>query len=136
MSNGLPDLNNPVSGPFWRAASEHRLELSFCQQCEQPVWYPRSPSPCCGANLDWKPVSPHARLVTWTEVVAPINPYFEAPYTVALVAPKDHPSARIVSRLMHIAGEALHCDMSLRVDFVELSNNESASFTAPIFRPA
>ncbi len=141
MSEGLPDLDNPVSGQFWRAAKQKRLELSFCQQCAELVWYPQSPSPCCGADLDWQEIGSDARLVSWTEVLAPINPYFEAPYTVALVEPADQPQARIVSRIMHSANDRLRCDMPLRLDFVELTRQtqgqqDPQSFTAPVFRPA
>lgn len=77
-----------------------------------------------------------ARLITWTEVQMPINPNFEAPYTVALVTPEGAGNARVVSRLIDVAGDQLRCDMPLRLDFVELSNQQKETFIAPVYRPA
>ena len=77
-----------------------------------------------------------ARLVTWTEVQMPINPNFEAPYTVALVEPSDSGRARVVSRLIGVNSDQLRCDMALRLDFVELQNQDKQTFIAPVYRPA
>jgi uncharacterized OB-fold protein len=55
----LPDLEAPLTAPFWRAARDHKLVMQRCGGCGQIAWPPK---PLC-SNC-WRPMSDD----DWTEV--------------------------------------------------------------------
>ncbi len=131
-----PDLTDPVAGPFWRAASENALRITWCQPCDRAVWYPRAACPHCGGELHWRELSGEATLVSWSEVQAPINPHFATPYITGLVSPREAPEVRLVTRIVDCEADELRCDMPVQVRFRELTPHEGKAFIAPVFAPS
>lgn len=84
----VPDLNDPVTGPYWEAAQRGELVVQRCAQCGTPRWYP---SPVCrqcwSFDYDWHQVPPTGTLYTWVRVHQPFAKGFEPelPYVVAIV---------------------------------------------------
>ncbi|HUH38136.1 MAG TPA: OB-fold domain-containing protein [Spongiibacteraceae bacterium] len=130
-----PDPDDPLTGPFWRAANNGQLVMSWCDDCDQAVWYPRPACPVCQARLYWKLLGGHATLLSWTVVHRPVNPVFTTPYMPALVVPVEAPRARLVTRLVDCDGADLQCDMPLTVRFRELVTRQGERFMAPVFGP-
>lgn len=131
-----PDPSHPLAGPFWQAAREQRLEMSWCANCDAAVWYPRPACPDCDGALHWRALSGSATLLSWTVVGKSLNPDFGAPYITALVVPVEAPGARLVTRLVDCEPGDLECDMPLRLCFRMLQPRQGEPFMAPVFTPA
>ena len=131
-----PDYNDALSGPFWRAAREQQLVMSWCEACDEAVWYPQHSCPTCQGKLTWKPLSGRATLLSWSVVRMPLNPSFSTPYIPALVVPEEAPGARLVTQLVDCETEALRCDMALQVCFRTLEPRGLEPYMAPVFSPA
>ncbi|GAB3312659.1 Zn-ribbon domain-containing OB-fold protein [Haliea atlantica] len=130
-----PDYDDALTGPFWRAAREQQLVISWCDACDQAVWYPQHDCPACRRGLSWKPLSGRATLLSWSVVRMPLNPTFKTPYIPALVVPEEAPGARLVTQLVDCEPEALRCDMALQVCFRSLEPKGAEPFVAPVFLP-
>lgn len=131
-----PDYNDPLTSPFWNAARESKLAISWCDACNQAVWYPKPVCPACKGELYWRSLGGKATLLSWTVVRKPVNPLFAPPFIPALVVPQEAPGVRIVTQLVDCAEESIRCDMALRVTFQELRPRSGDGFMAPLFKPA
>ncbi|HAN29705.1 MAG TPA: hypothetical protein DCP75_18670, partial [Haliea salexigens] len=86
-----PQLDHPLTGPFWKAAARQELQVTWCGACNHAVWYPRANCPDCGDPLHWRALSGEGLLASWCEVAAGLNPNFPTAYTCALVSPVEAP---------------------------------------------
>ena len=50
MTRPLPSVTEADTGPFWRAAQEHRLTYQKCSNCGSIVFYPRAHCTNCGSG--------------------------------------------------------------------------------------
>lgn len=128
-------LDDPVCAPFWQAAQEERLLVCWCQSCVRTVWYPQSRCPVCRSVSVWREVSGFASLVSWTQVVMPINPEFPEPYITGLVVLEEAPTMRLVTGLVDCREQDLRCDMALEVRFRPLQGRGNGGHLAPVFTP-
>ncbi|WP_116365873.1 Zn-ribbon domain-containing OB-fold protein [Parahaliea mediterranea] len=130
-----PDLDHPLTGPFWRAAARGELALPACQRCQCLVWYPRALCPHCGGELHWRPLSGRGHLAAYTVVQRPLLAAFApfSPYVCALVALEEEPRVRLVSQVVDVDPGQLACDMPLAVTFRELAPDGGAPYLAPLF---
>ena len=131
-----PALDNDLSGPFWQAAEQGRLVMTWCDACEQGVWYPQPRCPDCGGGLVWKTLGGRASLLAWTVVRGPVNAAFAAPYVPALVVPEEAPRSRLVTCIVGCSPSELYCDMALQVRFQQLETIGGERYAAPVFAPA
>lgn len=130
-----PDSDDPLCGPFWKAAADHRLVMTWCDACDTAVWYPHPACPHCHGALVWRPLSGRATLLSWTVVRKPVNPDFKVPYIPALVLPIEAPNARLVTQLVDCEPSELICDMPVSVRFRELETRGGDRYMAPLFGP-
>lgn len=87
-----------TSAPFWRAASEGRLDMQFCPRCARYVHYPRPLCPGCLGRLDWRTLSGRGTVYSFTVVHrAPSREFADVPYTLALVDLEEGP--RLLARV-------------------------------------
>jgi uncharacterized OB-fold protein len=50
-------VTGAVSEPFWRAAADGRLELTYCPACRLFTHPPRARCGACAGDLEWREVS-------------------------------------------------------------------------------
>jgi len=131
-----PDMDDSLAGPFWQAAANNELRISWCQHCDRAVWYPRADCPQCQGQLHWRALSGDATLLSWSEVLGPINPDHAPPYITGLVCPVEAPEVRLVTRIVDCDAAQLHCDMPVRVCFRTLQAGDDEPFIAPVFSAA
>jgi uncharacterized protein len=84
----LPDLSDPDTGAFWRAAQDHRLTYQLCASCGQVVFYPRAHCTRCGSqDMQVHDSQGRGTLYSYTVVRQTPDPAFrrDVPYIVALV---------------------------------------------------
>ena len=135
----LPDLDDPVTAPFFAAAARHELALPRCERCDQYVWYPEPTCARCGETPRWKVVSGDATLFSWAVVHRPFLPAFAdmVPFVTALVAIAEDPAVRLATYIVDADPETLRADQAVRVDFRPLSfpTVPDREVVVPVFRP-
>jgi uncharacterized OB-fold protein len=84
----LPDVNDPLTAPFWAAARESRLTVQRCESCGALRWLPAPICPeCLTTGGTWADMSGAGTVWSYTVYRRAMNPAFAdaVPYTVALV---------------------------------------------------
>jgi uncharacterized OB-fold protein len=136
----LPDVDEPLSRPFWTAAARGELAIPRCNHCSRWVWYPAEQCRWCGsAGLEWTSTSGRGTLFTWTVVERVLLPQYVdlVPYVAALVALEEDPMVRIVTRMVGVSPAELVADMDVEVVFRPIWFGDPAkSVVAPLFMPA
>ena len=104
------------SRPFWESVARHRMELPWCDDCEQFVFYPRALCPQCHQPVhEWRVVSGSGTIYSFTIARRPASPAFETdvPYAVALVDLDEGP--RLMSNVL---GDLDDIEIGRRVEIV------------------
>jgi uncharacterized OB-fold protein len=100
----LPDLDDPVSAPFWHEAAAGRLSFQRCVHCGYLRWPPAALCPeCWSREAEWTPVSPEGAVWSYGVYERAFLPAFEdaVPYVVALVELDAGP--RLIANVVDIA---------------------------------
>lgn len=133
----LPNLDDPLIAPFWRAAAERTLQIPRCAVCGTFNWYPMPACRSCGGEaMRWTALSGKARLYSWAVVKRALHPAFAAftPYVSIIAEPVDASGVRIVSRLVDADPESLTPDMPIHAVFKDVGYPGTVtSITAPLF---
>jgi hypothetical protein len=96
----MPDVDDPVAGPHWRAAADGRLEVQHCPGCDELRWPPAPICPgCLATGGTWTPLSGRGRLWSVAVYRRAFHPGLrdDVPYRVALVELAEGP--RLVARV-------------------------------------
>jgi uncharacterized OB-fold protein len=119
----LPDVDDPLTAPYFAGAARGELVITRCDACERYVWYADEVCPACGGVLTWTPVSGDATLFSWAVVRRPFLPAFaeQVPFVTALVALDEDPAVRIPTYILDADPETLRADEPVRVTFRPLS---------------
>ncbi|HEY3685301.1 MAG TPA: OB-fold domain-containing protein [Streptosporangiaceae bacterium] len=90
----LPDVDDPLTAPFWSAAREGRLVAQKCPACGYLRW---PPGPICNEcqhpGGEWTDLAPTGVLYSYAEYHRALDPAFkdDVPYTVGLIELDDGP---------------------------------------------
>jgi uncharacterized OB-fold protein len=77
---------DPLTRPFWEAASRRELVLQRCAECGHHELFPRPFCVRCGSDrVEWVRAAGTGTVYSTTIVRIEISPDFEPPYSVALV---------------------------------------------------
>jgi len=119
----LPDVDDPLTAPYFAGAARGELMITRCEACEAYVWYPQEHCPDCEGALTWEPVSGAATLFSWAIVRRAFLPAFaeQVPFVTALVALVEDPAVRLPTYLVDADPESLRADEPVRVTFRPLS---------------
>ena len=119
----LPDVDDPLTAPFFAAAARGELAIPHCAPCDRYVWYPESECPGCGTAPSWRAVSGRGTLFTWAVVERPFLPAFAAmvPFITGLVALAEDASVRVPTLVVGSDPAALVPDAPVRAVFRPLA---------------
>jgi uncharacterized protein len=84
----LPDVDDPLTAPFWQASREGKLVAQQCPNCGYVRW---PPGPICNECLtpggEWTELTPNGTLYSYAEYHRALDPAFkdDVPYTVGLI---------------------------------------------------
>jgi uncharacterized OB-fold protein len=135
----LPDLDEPLTAPFFAAAARRELRIPRCDRCAAFVWYPQPACPRCGDAPGWVPVSGRGALFSWAVVRRAFLPAFEemVPFVSGLVAIDEDPSVRVVSYVVDAEPGSLYAGMPVVADFRPLAfpTVPGREVVVPVFRP-
>lgn len=106
-----PEIDDPLTAPFWQAARERRLVVQECLDCAALRFPPQAACPhCASLRRGWRDVSGRGRI--WSFVVShpPSLPAFQdfAPFPIALVELDEAPNLRMVGNLVANPGAAIN----------------------------
>jgi len=136
----LPDVDDPLTAPYFAGAARGELMITRCDACDRFVWYPDEQCAQCGGALTWAPVSGDATLFSWAVVRRAFLPAFaeQVPFVTALVAIDEDPAVRIPTYLVDADSETLRADEPVRVTFRPLSfpTVPGKSVIVPMFESA
>jgi uncharacterized OB-fold protein len=94
MSRPLPDLDDGLTGPHWRAARAGRLEMQRCDACDELRWPPAPICPeCLASGGTWRTLSGDGLVWSAATYHRAFHPGLsgEVPYRVALVELAEGP---------------------------------------------
>ena len=92
MSETQVSFGDPVSAPFWAAASRHEFLLQRCTQCRTYQFYPRPFCLKCGSfDVTWAPAAGTGTIYSQTTIHVSVLPELPPPYVVALVELDEGP---------------------------------------------
>jgi uncharacterized OB-fold protein len=130
----LPDVDDPLSAPFFAGAANGVLLIPRCDACGTYVWYPEASCPADGGTLTWTPVSGRATLFSWAVVRRAFLPAFEdkVPFVTALVALDEDPAVRVATYIVDTEPDALAPDMPVAVEFRDLSFSTVPDKSVPV----
>jgi uncharacterized OB-fold protein len=95
----LPDVDDPITGEFWRSCASGVLRIQACGSCGRRRMPPRPMCPWCRSlDAQWGPVSGRGTVWSFAVPHPPLLPAYEdrLPYAVLVVTLDDDPSIRLV----------------------------------------
>jgi uncharacterized OB-fold protein len=116
----VPDLTAPLFAPFWKAASEQRLEIQSCASCGQHRWPPRYRCKECGSfDVQWVEREARGKLYSWTVVgQKTARGHSEVPYAVGVVELEGVPTIRLIGKLDGVRLDRLAVGLPLAARYV------------------
>ena len=133
----LPDVDDPLTAPFFAGAARGELLITRCDTCGDYVWYPQHACPRDGGALAWTAVSGRGTLFSWAVVRRAFLPAFEdrVPFVTALVALAEDPAVRLCTYVLGRAPEELVADAPVAVSFrpLEFTTVPGRSVVVPMF---
>ncbi len=135
----LPDVDDPVTAPYFAGAAQGELLIPRCESCGRYVWYPQEVCPLDGGELVWTPVSGRGTLFTWAVVRRAFLPAFEdrVPFVTGLVALVEDPAVRLCTYIVDTPPDDLVADAPVEVAFrpLEFTTVPGRSVIVPMFAP-
>ena len=133
----LPDVDDPLTAPFFAGAARGELLIPRCERCGAYVWYPQERCPHDDGPLAWTPMSGRGTLFTWAIVRRAFLPAFEdrVPFVTALVALDEDPSVRLCTYIVDTSPDLLVADAPVAVSFrpLEFTTVPGKSVIVPMF---
>jgi uncharacterized OB-fold protein len=133
----LPDVDDPVTAPFFAGAARGELLIPRCAACRAYVWYPAEQCPHCGGEPEWTRVSGRGRVFSWAVVRRPFLPAFadRVPFVTALVALDEDPAVRVASYVVDCDPASITPDAPVVATFRPLTFTTvpGRSVTVPMF---
>ena len=133
----LPDVDDPLTAPFFAGAARGELLITRCDACGDYVWYPQATCPRDSGPLTWTAVSGRATLFSWAVVRRAFLPAFadRVPFVTALVALDEDPAVRLCTYVVDTAPEELVADAAVSVSFrpLEFTTVPGRSVVVPMF---
>jgi uncharacterized OB-fold protein len=116
---------------FWDGALRRELLIQRCTTCETLRHPPTASCAHCG-SLEWDAVESRGRgiVYSFTVVHAPVQPPFESPYVVGLIALDE--GTRLVSQIVDVDPRDVRIGLQVELTWHECDDD----LTLPLFRPA
>jgi uncharacterized OB-fold protein len=126
----LPDIDNPITRPFWEGCRVHRLLLQRDRVTGTFHWPPK-PAYWKGGRLEWVEASGRGAIFSYVVGYEPFLPAFQGrlPHIMVLVELDEGP--RLVGYMVHANPEVMEFGMRVRVVFERLTDR----VTLPVWEP-
>ena len=112
----IPDFDTKE---WWEGARQHKYLVRKCNKCGHKWFPPLFPAcaKCTSMDTGWFETAGRGVIHSYVVVVQPIVGAFvgTVPYVVAIIELDEGP--RLISNVVHIEPEKVHCDMPVKVIF-------------------
>ncbi len=127
-----PPNPNLETQPFWDAASEGRLVLPRCEDCDHVVWYPRQRCDVCGgASVSWFEASGRGTVYSCTVTRRiPGSWRAAAPFVLAYVELAEGP--RVLTNIVGCDPDAARIGQSVQAVFDPTPEGSALLRFAPV----
>ncbi|MFN2644105.1 MAG: Zn-ribbon domain-containing OB-fold protein [Burkholderiales bacterium] len=108
----------PDNEPFYKALTERRFVLPYCNDCGKPHLPPGPVCPFCfSERVEWKQASGRGRISTWTVVHKAWFAAFadDIPYNVVQVELDEGP--RLTASVVGISNEQLKIGLPVEIEY-------------------
>ena len=125
----IPDLEDSLLRPYFRALRDHKLVAQHCEQCGHWQWPAREFCfQCHGSDLAWEEVQQSGTVYTYTVTYRAFHPWFQdqLPYGVAVVDLGN--GIRMMANYFGSDVESLDCGQRMKA-FFEKVNDDITLFT-------
>jgi len=115
---------------YWDKLASGSLCLQFCTACNKFIFYPRELCPyCLERGLEWKPVSGHGKIYSYTIVYVSALPEFkeETPYIYAVIELAE--GVKMPSNLIDCPLDKVKVGLPVMLAFIERDGK-----TVPVFK--
>jgi uncharacterized OB-fold protein len=117
-----PDASLPhpteITRPFWDALSQRRVCIQRCGDCGRWVFYPRRRcNACLSDRLEWRTVSGHGRLYSFTVSRQPAPLRFPGVASPVLAIVELAEGIHMTSTLVNVDGVRVRIGMALKPFF-------------------
>jgi uncharacterized OB-fold protein len=122
----------PELAEFWAATASGRLLLRRCDDCGDPIWYPRTFCPACGSlRTSWSDASGRGRVYSCTVVHRSAVPGYRdvTPYVVAYVELEEGP--RVLTNIVDCDPASVRIGMEVGVVFHDTGEGTALYRFAP-----
>jgi uncharacterized OB-fold protein len=88
----IEPYGDPISEPFWKAATRREFVIQKCRRCAAYQFYPRPFCLACFADdIEWVPAAGTGTIYSLTTVRRQVFPDFPVPYVNAVVELDEGP---------------------------------------------
>ena len=127
----LPEITDE-NRHFWQGGAEGRLQFLHCPECD---YYLHPPGPVCpfchSRELQVKPVSGRATVLSFTLNYQPWLPGLEVPYAIAIVEIEEQKGVRLTTNIVNCEIDDVIIGMPVKVLF-----EQREDVYLPVFEPA
>jgi uncharacterized OB-fold protein len=126
----LPEVDNPITKPFWDGCRAGKLMLQRDRQTGQVHWPPK-PAYWKGGRLEWFEASGRGEVYTYVVAHEPFLPAFRhlLPHIMVVVQLDEGP--RLVGYMVRCSPQAMAFGMRVRIAFEPLTE----AVTLPVWEP-
>ncbi len=124
-------VRDPVSAPYWEAATRGELVVQECAKCGHRQFYPRAVCTACGGDPEWLTCSGRGTVHTFTVIRQNHAKPFrdELPYVVAMVELDEGP--RMMGNLTGCEPDEVRIGLPVEVYFVHADEGVAVPFWRP-----
>jgi uncharacterized OB-fold protein len=127
----LPDVEHPVTRPFWEGCVDGRLVVQRDRETGAYHWPPK-PAYWKGGRLEWVEAAGLGRVYTWVVAQEPFLPAFRHLLPLILVVVELDEGPRLVGYMVRCRPEEMRLGLRVRVVFERLTDE----VTLPVWEPA
>ena len=123
----IPELH-PEHQAYWDAASEGKLLLKRCTQCDEIHYYPRVLCPyCMSEKIEWIEAMGKGEIYTYSVM------RHGTPYAIAFVELEE--GVRMMTNIVDCDLDSVHIGQKVYVVFKESGDEEQSGAFVPCFTP-
>lgn len=124
----------PVSAPYWRALTEHRIMIQYSPSLDRYVFYPRTLAPGTLADdLEWREIDGAGELFTYTVAHRPTGPPWADALPQLLAVVQWDAGPRVSTELVDVEPDDIRIGMRVAPVFHDMPES---GITLLRYRPA